>query len=501
MSHLLLEDEADFVIVGTGAGGATAARVLSQAGHGVIMLEEGPSLRPEERRRGLLDAMEQSMRSLATLTTTGTTPFPLLSGRCVGGSTAINSGIIWRMPDGVRDEWQRDHGLAPLVGGHALDDAFATIERELGIGRAEARVLGGNGERMRSGSEALGLPGRPTRRNAPNCEGSGRCLQGCPRGARQSMDVSYVPRAVADGARLHALCRATRVRMESGRAVGVEGSVLEEDGERTRGRFFVRARRAVVLAAGALHTPVLLWKSGLRTAVGEGYSAHPGAAVVGEFDETVGMGFGATQSWEVPLHERGFKLESLSLPPELLAARLPGAGDSWQRLLGRLDRFAQFCVVVRMRARGRVRPGVLGGVNVRYEPMAEDVEKLRQGTALLTRMMFAAGARCVYPGVSRLPERFVDPEEADRVLDARVRRSDFHLMASHHFGGACAGVDARSSVVGPDLQSYAARHLYVMDGSVFPTNLGVNPQHSIMGVAHVAAARLANAERRPSVAA
>jgi choline dehydrogenase-like flavoprotein len=202
------------------------------------------------------------------------------------------------------------------------------------------------------------------------------------------------------------------------------------------------------------------------------------------------MGFGATQAYEVPLHEDRLKLESISLPPELLAARLPGAGAEWQARLQNLDRFAQWCAIVRMQARGSVRNGPFG-VRVRYEPTQQDMQRVQRGVALLVRMMFAAGAREVYPGVAGVPEVLSSPEQAELVLDPRHARADFHLMASHHFGTAAAGSDASQSVVGEDLQCHDAPGLYVMDASVLPENLGVNPQHTIMAVVYRAAERLA----------
>jgi hypothetical protein len=251
----------------------------------------------------------------------------------------------------------------------------------------------------------------------------------------------------------------------------------------------------VIVSAGAIYTPVLLWNSGLRRAVGENFQAHPGAAVVGRFDRAVGMGFGATQAYEVPFRERGFKVESLAMPPELLATRLPGAGSDWQEQLSRLDHFAQFAAIQRMSARGRVRPGFFGMVDVRYELQPEDVERLKQSVALMVRMMFAAGAVEVYPGVACAAERMTAPEQADALLDRAVQRKDFHLVASHHFGTAAAGSDPARSVVSPDLQSHEVQGLYVMDASVLPTNLGVNPQHSIMALVFHAAERLANRSR------
>jgi choline dehydrogenase-like flavoprotein len=499
-SRARLEDSADYVIVGTGAGGATAARVLSEAGLQVVMLEEGPSLRSEERERGLLDAMAQSTRDLGTISTSGSAPFPLLQGRCVGGSTAINSGIIWRMPEDVRGEWIAHFGLGDLVDERALLRIFEQLEAELHVSEVDEAVRGGNARLMQRASEALGLPGKPIRRNAKDCAGTARCLQGCPRGARQSMDVSYVPRSIRHGARLHALARATRIVIEGGRACAVEGDLLGDERKR-EGRFRIEARRGVIVSAGAIFTPLLLQKSGVRRLVGDRFQAHPGAAVVGRFTTPVGMNFGTTQAYEVPLHAQGLKLESLALPPELLALRLPGVGGDWQRRLHQLDYFAQWCAVARMRALGQVRHALLGGPSVRYEPLAQDVERIKHGVALLVRMMFAAGADEVYPGVARLPEVFTGPEEADLILQRGVQRRDFHLMASHHFGTACAGADPRFSVVAPNLQCHDVARLFVMDASVFPTNLGVNPQHSIMAVVFRAAEWLANEARHGRAAA
>lgn len=485
------EIEVDYVIIGTGAGGATAARVLSEAGHSLLLLEEGPRLQTKDRPRDALSSMVQSFRDMGTFATHSRTPFPVLQGRLVGGSTAINSGIIWRLPEDVREVWRREHGLTDLVDDRALDDIFTQIERELSIAETPREVRGNNAALMERACEVLGLPGKPIVRNVRDCAGSARCLQGCPREARQSMDVSYIPFAVKRGAELWPLSRADRLRIEGGRAVGVDGSRLDPESRKPIGKFRARAKRGVILSAGVIHTPLLLLKAGLRGLVGERFQAHPGVAVVGRFNEPVEQGFGATQAYEVPLRDKGFKIETLSMLPEMLATRMPGVGPAWQQRIAELGNYAHWVAQVRMRAHGRVRASLFGGPVLTYDPLPEDLARARDATALLVRMFFAAGATEVSHGIAGLPPYFTRPEQAEEIERGTFSQGQFHLLASHLFGTACAGVDPQHSVVGPRLESHAVRGLYVMDASVFPTNLGVNPQHSIMALVFRAASQLA----------
>ncbi|MET0344437.1 MAG: GMC family oxidoreductase [Polyangiales bacterium] len=486
----LREAEVDYVIIGTGAGGATAARVLAEAGRSLLMLEEGPDLRAVERPRAVREAMRQSFRDGGAQTTHDRHPLPVLQGRLVGGSTAINSGIVWRLPPTVQRQWAREHGLEELVDPRVLDPIFARLEAELGVGETPEAERGSNAALLAEGAAALGLVGKPITRNVRDCAGSARCLPGCPRGARPSMDVSYVPFALARGASLWALARAEHITVRGRRATAVTGSLLHPERRTPIGSFHVRARRGVIVAAGAVHTPLLLRAAGLRGLVGQRFQAHPGAAVLGRFDRKVTQGVGATQAYEVPLPERGMKLESLSLPPELLAARMPGVGPDWQGRLAALGQYAHWVAMVRMNAQGRVRPGLLGRARIEYAPTREDLARVRDGIALLCRLLFAAGAREVSHGIFGLPPLLTHPDQVARIDDLTLTTDRIHLLASHLFGTACAGADPRTSVVGPRLESHEIAGLYVMDASVFPTNLGVNPQHSIMALAFRAAEQL-----------
>ncbi|QQR89850.1 MAG: hypothetical protein IPJ88_17020 [Myxococcales bacterium] len=254
----------------------------------------------------------------------------------------------------------------------------------------------------------------------------------------------------------------------------------------------MHARKAVILAASALYTPVLLLQSGLSGKVGHHFRAHPGAPVVGMFDERIDIASGGTQSYEIPLRERGYKIESIGVPPELIAARIPGAGAVWQDRISRLDHVAQWAGLIHMEAQGHIDVGWGQTPKVSYTPSQADYAKAREAIALMCKMMFQVGAKEVYPGLGGVPEVITNPSQVELIEKVALKAQSFHLVASHLFGGAVAGADPAHSVVGPDLQCHDLQNLYAMDASVFPSNMGVNPQHSIMAIVYRAAERLAN---------
>lgn len=495
-----VEDVADVVVIGSGAAGATAARVLVEAGLDVVILEEGPDPRRSALRSDMYTSMKRLWRGMGLQAAEGRAFTPLLQGRCVGGTTFVNGAIIHRMPEAVHRAWEREHGLAGVLPYAELDRIWETLDRELSVGPAPEAVLGENNRLLRDGLKRLGLTGNEIRRNVAGCRGAAHCNQGCPSGAKQSMTVTYVPRAVSGGARLYAECQAVRVTADRGRASGVEARFAGRGGV-PGPRLRVRARCAVVLAASAIQTPLLLAASGVGRRsglVGERLQAHPGAGVVAVFDRPVRPWFGATQGYEsTHFWAERMKFEAVGMPLEFAAARFPGVGAEGMREIGSHGHVAIWGVQVRARAHGSVRRGLFGP-RVLYDMTDEDIGVLRLGLRRLCEVAFAAGAREVLPGVHGVPERIRGMDELAplEALSPDPRR--FHCIMAHLFGTAVMGPHPATSVVGPSFETHELPGLHVLDSSVFPTNMGVNPQHTICAIAWLAAERLAERAARAS---
>jgi choline dehydrogenase-like flavoprotein len=483
----MIHESADYVVIGSGAGGATAAMVLAEAGREVVVVEEGPVVREEDRGRGPFESFMRLFRDKGTQVAMGRSVIPILQGRCLGGTTVVNGAIVWRMPEDVYDRTFASIGASSALPLSALEARMDVIERDLAIAPAPDRLLGGNGTLMKEGAAKLGWLGHAIRRNVLDCQGSGRCLEACPTQRKQSMEVTYLPRAARRGARMLAEHEVRKIEVNGARASGVSG--LTAGGL----PFHVEARRGVVLAASAVQSPNILRQSGLgpREHVGQHFRLHPGTAVAAVYRDPVRLWEGATQSYEIDQFRKdGFKLEVVGLPVELAGVRLPGVGAGFQRSMADYPHMAVWAVQVRAEAEGTVRPAGKGAA-LTYTPTARDMERFRMGVRRLVELHFAAGAVRVFPGVHGGPEVLRAGDDLGVLDQLSLDPRDWSMIASHVFSSCRMSADARGGVVGFDGAVHGVRGLWVLDASALPTNLGINPQHTIMAMAMLLAERLA----------
>jgi choline dehydrogenase-like flavoprotein len=473
-----MQIEADACVIGTGAGGAPVAALLAEAGLRVAVLEEGGLHGPETMTARPREMMPRLYRDGGQIATIGDPPIVLPLGRGVGGTTLINSGTCFRTPQRVLDRWRADHGLEL-----DLEDEFALVEEAIGVREVPPELAGRNANLVKQGAERLGVSAGYLKRNARGCVGSGVCAFGCPTGAKQHAGQVWIPRAQQAGAAIHTNTTARRIVVERGRARGVEARMA--DG----GTLRVRAG-IVVVAAGTLLTPLLLRANGLGAGsgqLGRNLTIHPASAARALYDEPIDPWAGVPQSVYVDeLAGEGIMLEGIAGPPDQAAMSTPRSGAEHRELMLAARRSGSFGVMVSDSAHGRVHR-IARRMVVRYDLHPGDAERFRRGFELLARIFFAAGARAVVvpiDGVPTLRDGDVTPLQR-----ARVRPRQIGAMAFHPLGTARAGTDPATSVVDERLQLHGVSGVYVADGSVVPSSLGVNPQITIMALA----ARLAGA--------
>jgi len=478
-----VEERADVCVVGSGAGGAVVAKELAEGGLSVIVLEEGAYFRRPDFQGSPWERMQKLYRNRGLTAALGRSIVPIPLGKCVGGTTVVNSGTCFRTPERVLRQWEAwgIEGVDP----QGMEPIFQRVEEELSVQPVPWEIIGRNALTFQRGVEALGLHGRPIQRAIRGCRGCGVCAFGCPSDAKQAMHISYLPKAAARGARVFAGCRADRILVEDGRAVGVEADILDPATEQVQGRLRVRSR-VVVLAAGAIHTPVLLMRNGLATGpAGRNLSIHPATGVGAFFDEEVFGWRGTLQSYYVDdLHESlGVLLEVTSPLPGVGAVSLPGVGLELKQALADYKHLASVGLFVSDSATGRVMgqrwwPEPL----VFYSLSRRDAARLQRGMALAAEVFLEAGARRVYTGLRRLPT-VTGRRELERLRELAIRPEELTVVGFHPMGTCRMGRDPATSVVGPYGESHAVRNLFLADGSVLPSCVGVNPQISIMALA------------------
>ncbi len=500
--------DVDACVVGSGAGGAVISERLARAGYRVIVLEAGawvPRLAYPRIEREAYDRLFLGRG----IVTTRDSAIAFLAGQGAGGSTSVNWLTCLPPRPEARREWAREGGIASAEGPE-LDRTLESVRRRLEVSTAESWVNPSN-DALRRGCRALGyaegtdwgiIP-----RNAVGCERRcGACTFGCPYGARRSALTTYLKDAMRQGARLVCSTKAERLEIDGGRVKSLLARYSGPEGTR---ELRVRAR-AFVLCGGALETPALLLRSGLRSeGIGLGLRIDPTTALVGEFAEAI-------RTWEGPHQTIGVYrfqgidpgahgpwIEVAPVHPGLAALAVPWAGAAdYRRLLERSEYVATPIVLVRDVGEGRVTIDPDGRPVYDYRLDRRDRDHLVRGMVETARILGAAGATRLLSlhtpyleaGDGRRP---VSPSELDRFLDEVERRGirehSIALFSAHPMGSARAGTDPRRSTARPSGEVHGVDGLWIGDGSLLPSAPGANPMLSIYALASWTAEQIADA--------
>ncbi len=499
---------ADVCVIGSGAGGAVVAARLAERGLDVVLLEEGGYYTAADLTEDEGD-MVPRLYADAGARATDDLSLSILQGRSVGGGTTINWMITLRTPDSVFDEWADEHGTEGMRGAD-LARYYDVVEHDVHARLVPDDAHAPHNRIILDGARALGWRARPAMINARECVRAGFCGVGCRYGAKQSTLVTYVPRALASGARLYSDARVDRIVMvERGGTAPMKrvmATVIDRATGQPRHAMTVSAP-LVVLSAGAVGTAAILQRSGMGGGgVGRFLRVHPTTAIVGRYDREM---YGAAGIPQSALCDEflpgngdgyGFWLESPALLPALASVAVPGFGAEHRAVMREFPRLSSLISLVRdgadrAHSSGGVRVDRSGRTHIDYRVSERDRPTLVKGITAAARMHFAAGAAEVLT-LHSPSLRITREADVSDIARRPVGPNQLGLFSAHMNGTCRIGTDPRSSGCSPDAERHGVRGLYVVDGSLFPTAPGVNPQATIMALGHLFADRIADRARR-----
>lgn len=495
--------ECDVVIIGTGAGGGTAAEILSARGLNVIMVEEGP-LRSSRH----FDMQEQNAYSslyqegLTRATADGA--ITIMQGRAVGGTTTVNWTSCFRTPEQTLQHWTDAHGLKGFTT-DAMAPWFAQMEKRLSVARWAVQPNANNSV-LSDGCERLGLHWDIIPRNVKNCWNLGYCGMGCPTNAKQSMLVTTIPAALDRGAQLLYRLRAEKLLIERDQVKGVLCHAIADDAVHKTGRQIRIQARHTIMACGGINGPGLLLRSKApdpHRRIGKRTFLHPVPGTVAEFGHRIEGYYGAPQStysdefqWQHGVTgPMGYKLEVPPMQPGFVAAIGMGHGHSHSQQMQRLPYLSMMLALLRdgfhEQSEGgtiRLRDDGLPALDYPFNDYLE--EGVRRALHSMAEIQFAAGALKVRPihVIGEYASTLAEVKQQIDRLDLKPNR--VRIGTAHVMGGCAMGEDEKISVVDSQGKFHHLDGLHILDGSIFPTSIGANPQLSIYGMVARAATAL-----------
>lgn len=494
----------DVCIVGSGAGGSTAAQNFARAGLKVVVVEEGGyfttprfRMREDEAYPWLYQDGGQRASKDASVA--------IYQGKAVGGGTVVNWTTCFRLPEDVLEHWKTQHGVSGFTASDLIPH-YETVEKRLNIHKVGLDEINRNNRLLYDGCKTLGWEVDTLKRNVRGCARTGYCGLGCPVEAKQSMAVTFLPDAMNRGATVISRCRVDRLTKDGNRITGIRGHFMDAFGRHPTGLSIEVKAKRTILCAGAIGTPSVLLRSGLGSEAamtGKRTFLHPVVASAAEYDDDVAGYYGAPQG-AASHHfahrgsEVGYFLEAVPLQPLFVSTGTGGYGKQHREVIQRLPKLAGIIALAIDGHHEEVDGGTVSldadnNPVLDYTPHPKVFAAFRDALKNIAKLQLETGAKRIFTGHD--PVDVITKTADIQKLDAALfRPNSIFVGSAHQMGGAMMGAKEKGAVVrSEDLRHQTLEDLYVMDGSVFPTSLGVNPQLSIYGLTHLMSSRLAAA--------
>lgn len=493
----------DVAIVGSGAGAGVAAELLTAAGLQVVIVEEGP-LKSSRDFRQLESEAYATLYQESNARKTADKAISILQGRCVGGSTTVNWTSSFRTPSDTLAHWAERYEIPGLLEAD-LTPWFLQVERRLNI-TPWLVPPNANNDKLRVGAKRLGLAAPAILRNVRACWNLGSCGLGCPTNAKQSMLVTTIPTALDRGATLLVQTQVRALEWQSGRVQALLCQPVAVNGHAEGAPVRVVAQQ-VIAAGGAINTPALLLRSRLpdpHRRLGSRTFLHPVVATTARFAERIEAWAGApqtiytdhfleTQALDGPI---GYKIEAPPMYPLISTIAMPGLGAEMAESLKLFPHTQGLLALLRdgfheQSPGGQVRLRSDGSPVLDYPLTPYLWDGARRALLSMAEIQFAAGAQAVAALHEKASYTRSWAEARAQIQALPMEPLQTRLLSAHVMGGCGMGGRPELGVVGPDGRHWHLDNLWVMDGSLFPTSIGANPQLSIYGIVAKLASALA----------
>jgi len=479
-----VSEKVDVCVIGSGAGGAVVAKELAEKGARVVVLEEGGAYFSKDFPKTIKESFMKLYRNNGFDSTVGIPTVIVPTGKCLGGTTVVNMGTCFRLPEQTHKKWE-ELGITGWSS-KDLQPYYQKVEKIMQVQPVKPEVMGKNGEVIAQGAKMLGYHPKPLLRNVnDNCKGCGNCSYGCHEDAKQAMILNYIPMALEKGVKFYCDAKAELIITEDGRSIGVHGSIRDRETGSFRHHIEISAE-VIVLCAGALSSPVILLKSKIANnsgQVGKNLKLHLCARATGVFDQIIDGYKGVGQSLLIDdFAELGIMLEATFTGPATEFPGITGFGKELWEECQKFRNFATIGIMVSDTSSGRVSVGPDGEPMMTYSFNQKDADTLKKALLIASRILFSAGAKQVLTTTACFPE-INSPIEVEKFQDLKVHPSQFTTMAFHPMGTCRMGANKKKSVVDLNLECWEMKNLFIADASVFPTSLGVNPQETIWAFA------------------
>jgi choline dehydrogenase-like flavoprotein len=496
-----LPDEVDYLVVGSGPGGAVMGYRLAAAADPsrVLIVERGPRISPLQDSNDREIEMLPKLYKEGGLQQTKRSEMMVLQGECVGGGSVLYNAVCYAIPKPIEAIWTERFGV-PMP---QVREEYTRVARELGIQRlartgmntkvARKFEKGVRGYNARFGGEGKLSEPDVVHVNALESEGDGLWNIGNHTLRKRSMLETYIPWGEAAGMKVISNTTAVRFMADGDRA----NAVLL----RTAGGDFrtIRVRKGVVVAGGVIASSHFLFRSGVRGNVGRNMSCNFAFPMAFEFSEEL-RAFDGEQITMGALDPQCRAIfETYFNPPAAFALSLPINGQRHRDLMLRYDCAMNIGALIGSEPNGVVerKADLINGQAFTWTLGAVDRDHIRYALNTLLRLGQAAGARRAYvptrPGLTLELRDDVIADFESALANFPLTLDDLVITTAHPQGGNimasdAARADARDHrVVNQRFQVDGFSNVFVADASVFPTSLTINPQWTIMAMSSLAA--------------